>query len=436
MGMWACSRSPSTSTEGSRSVVPAGLDLIRSWDWHGVIGTGQSLAVGVDGTPPRTTRPSHRNMKLDLGGRLFPASDPSSPRLSLVPLQEPIRPLTWGYPGPYPGNIYGETPHTAMANQVTAMFLHSSGGSGDYVTVHSVVGESGQGIDVLGKDARPTANTGRAYEASLFETRAIARLAKRAGRSFGVSAILLTHGETDAASTKYASAVRELRRDYNRDLLQITHQTQSVPLLLTQQSSSPLQPGSIARSALQAWAVSQEEPQSIVCVGPRYQYSYVADGVHLDALGYARLGEKYGQVYFERIVRGVDWRPLAPIGAKREGSLITVEFHVPVPPMTWEAAFPGPHHLGEWAAGRGFELSARGERVTIERVELVGSRVLIRHTAQAGPLLLRYAATAMAQKRPGGSWRWGQLRDSDEFVGATTGMRQPNYAVSFELEIP
>jgi hypothetical protein len=51
-------------------------------------------------------------------------------------------------------------------------------------------------------------------------------------------------------------------------------------------------------------------------------------------------------------------------------------------------------------------------------------------------LLLRYAATAMAQKRPGGSWRWGQLRDSDEFVGATTGMRQPNYAVSFELEIP
>jgi hypothetical protein len=36
----------------------------------------------------------------------------------------------------------------------------------------------------------------------------------------------------------------------------------------------------------------------------------------------------------------------------------------------------------------------------------------------------------------GGTRRWGQLRDSDPFVGSTTGRAQPNFAVAFELAIP
>ena len=32
--------------------------------------------------------------------------------------------------------------------------------------------------------------------------------------------------------------------------------------------------------------------------------------------------------------------------------------------------------------------------------------------------------------------RWGQLRDSDPFVGSTTEMRNPNYCVSFERPVP
>jgi len=32
--------------------------------------------------------------------------------------------------------------------------------------------------------------------------------------------------------------------------------------------------------------------------------------------------------------------------------------------------------------------------------------------------------------------RWGQLRDSDPFVGSLTGTPQPNHAVAFALPVP
>ncbi len=437
----ACSKQDSPKSRATAlpaTRLPAGSSMRKGWDINGIIGTGQSLAVGAEGTPLRAVEPSYRNLKLDLGGRFSRRDDPSNPALALVPLREPIRPLTSRYPGPYPQNIYGETPHTAMASQITALFLQQSAGAGDYVTVHSVVGESGQAISVIGKGAVPNDDTGHAYAASLFETRAIARLAQVAGRSFGVAAVVLTHGETDAENAGYRQGLRELWQSYDADLRAITGQATPALLLLSQQSSCPLDVGSVASSALAALAASQAQPGEIVCVGPRYQYSYVADGVHLDALGYDRLGEKYGQVYFERVVQGRDWRPLSPLQVTRQADVISVQFRVPVPPLVWDETMPMPHaERTEWAAARGFELSSGERAVKIESVELSADSVHIRHAAAPGSrLVLRYAAVAGAAPRAAGARRWGQLRDSDPFVGSVTRTVQPNYAVSFELAVP
>jgi hypothetical protein len=48
-----------------------------------------------------------------------------------------------------------------------------------------------------------------------------------------------------------------------------------------------------------------------------------------------------------------------------------------------------------------------------------------------------YAMTSggSAMQGASGSYRFGQLRDSDPFVGATTGLAQANYCVSFELPL-
>jgi hypothetical protein len=420
------------------TVVPPETGLRRGWDLNGIIGTGQSLSVGVEGKPLRATEPSFHNLKLDLGNRFFPATDAASARLSLVPLREPIRPSTHGFPAPYPNNIHGETPHTCMASQITRLLLDATSGHGDYVSVHTVVGESGQPLSVIGKGAVPREGSGVAYERSLFEARAITRLAKAAQRSFGVGAIVLTHGESDAENPDYERGLLGLSHSYNADLPKITGQKGAIVLLLTQQSSCPVEPGSLAQSALAAWRASRAADSGVLCVGPRYQYGYADDGVHLDSVSYDRLGEKYGQAYFETVLRGKPWQPLAPLSARREGELIRVEFHVPVPPLTWDEQLPRPHTARtDWAAGRGFELSSSGAPLGIISVEISGPSVLIRAShAPVGPLVVRYAATAAPASRPHGTRRWGQLRDSDPFVGASTRTAQPNYAVSFEVDVP
>lgn len=420
------------------SSIPDGLGLGPAWDFNGVIGTGQSLSVGAEGTPLRAVEPAFHNLKLELGGSAWAGRQLATAHPSLVPLCEPIRSLSPGYPGPYPQNIYGETPHTAMGAQVTASFLAATSGIGDYVTVHSVVGESGQAMRVIAKNAERTRSTGYAYEASLFEARAIAELARSARRSFGIGAVVLTHGETDAQNRRYADELLQLARDYDRDLRAITGQSEPIALLATQQSSCPTDTRAIAHSALALLTASARAPQSVVCVGPKYQYSYAPDGVHLDALGYDQLGEKYGQAYFESVVRRRAWRPLAPRSTTRSGNVVEVEFEVPVPPLRWDEGLPAVSARPEWVKGRGFELVAADVPVVIEDVSLLhtGTGVRVRFAGQpGGSLVLRYALSALSHQLAKRSFRAGALGDSDPFVGALTKLPQRNYAVMFEAAL-
>ncbi|MHB8064431.1 MAG: dockerin type I repeat-containing protein, partial [Ruminiclostridium sp.] len=181
------------------------------WDWAGVIGTGQSLSVGAQANPAVTTSQPYHNLKLSLGNITVPPFEPSNSALRMVPLVEPIHSYASGYPSPYPKNIYGETPHTVMGNQITSMVQNVSGK--DYITAHTVVGESGQGMVAIRKGATDTGSVGRAYAASMFEVNAIKRLAAASGKTYGVGAIILTHGETDSGSSTYKNDIYKLWSD-------------------------------------------------------------------------------------------------------------------------------------------------------------------------------------------------------------------------------
>lgn len=423
------------------------------WDWTGVVGTGQSLSVGEQAALINAGTQPFQNLKLSLGGLTVPPFDPLSAELSLVPLVEMIRPRASTYPSAYPQNIYGETPHTAMASQISSLVRDrgrgATGGGPDYVGVHSVVGENGQPMSMLRKGATETVmgatSTGRAFAATLFETQAITRLATAASKSYGMGAVILTHGESDAGSSSYGAELLQLWTDYNQDIATITGQTWRFPLLVSQQSSVPFTAGAVSgasASTLAVWRAGLEHPGDILCTGPKYQYPYAADGVHLVTQGYELLGEKYGEIYYERVVLGRDWRPLEPLaaslGAGAEANVVRVRFHVPNPPLVWDTALPAPHQtaLTEWANGRGFEVTAGGTRIPIEEVSLDGDTVVIRCGASVpAGATLGYAATADGTTFDGGTSRWGLLRDSDALVGAVTGLPQPNYAVTFERPI-
>jgi hypothetical protein len=420
-----------------------GGSLNVAWNWVGIVGTGQSLSVGDHGTPIMATQQPYNNLKLSSGSAVVaPPFDPTLAQLTMVPLVEPLRPLAVSYPSAYPANLYGETPHTAMADEITSLVRQT--GAPDYVTVHTVVGESGQPMTVIQKvpSGLPTTGTsGRAYAATLFEVSAIKRLAGLAGKTYGVGAIVITHGEADAGNTAYEGALLQLWSDYNQDIRAITGQTANIPMLISQQDSVPSTGVSV--SAIQQWRAGVDHPGDLVCIGPKYQYSYATDvaHVHLPPGEYERLGEKNAQVYFERSVLGHDWQPLQPTTFTVNASVITVRFHVPVPPLVWDTSLPPPHSTGfpQWAMGRGFEVTANGNPVTINSVAIVGTdsvQITCSSSLAGTSVVVGYAVTADGAPMPGGTYRWGHLRDMDPFVGAVTHTAQANYCVAFQMALP
>lgn len=412
------------------------------WDWAGIVGTGQSLSVGTQPVNDRVNESPYENLMLDLGDAEVQPFDADSDTLSIAPLEEPLRSLQTSYPSPYPGNLYGETPHGSMAIQISSLVQASSGAS--YTTVHTVVGESGQGMVALRKDAADDdPAVGRAYAATLFEVQAIARLAREQGQTYGVAAIFLTHGETDSGSSSYGDAIVQLWNDYNTDLQALTGQTQEIQMFISQQHAYGYEAGSIRGTpvgTLAQWLVARDTP-GIVCTGPKYQYPYHTDNIHLTALGYEMLGEKYGQVYTQHMVEGRAFRPLEPTEVERaKDDTLRIRFHVPVGPLQWEERLPAPHQLAltMWSRGRGFELRKGATRLAIADVELVGDDSVELTTQEPLPedVTLSYAMYADGITFDGLARRWGQLRDSDPFVGAVTGIAQPNYAVAFEMRVP
>jgi hypothetical protein len=98
--------------------------------------------------------------------------------------------------------------------------------------------------------------------------------------------------------------------------------------------------------------------------------------------------------------------------------------------------------MPEWQAGKGFEVRSGSAKVTISSVEIVDDSVVeisVATDLAASGVTVGYATiaepSAMTVPFPGIK-RWGQLRDSDPFVGSSTETAQPNFAVAFELAVP
>lgn len=443
LGTSGAAGAASAAGQASDASAPSALNV--RYDWTGIVGTGQSLSVGepggarnMPGGLAQLTGPSFNNLQLSTGNLPWPV-DSNDPSLSMVPLREPIGRQASAYPSSWPTNIAAsDTLHSPMANQLTSAVRGATGA--DFVSVHGAVGENGQCLSFLVKGATISGVNGHAYEATLIETRAITRLAQAAGKTYGVGAIVVTHGECDAGNPAYADQLYALWTDYSVDLPAITGQSEPPLMIVSQQNAS----GERSASTLAAWRIGVDHPQAVVCSGPKYQYQYTSDNVHLLSDGYLQLGEKYAQVFYERALLGRDWRPLEPTSATRAGRVVTVNFHVPVPPLAWEETFQQPHQttLTEWSNGQGFELrDGANAPIAISAVEIEGDAVHITSAVDLpAALTVGYAMSGdpaeMMTTPFTGTVHWGRLRDSDPFVGATTQRAQPNYAVAFELPVP
>lgn len=415
----------STSEGRDADAADAGSDAGPSlpekapWDWVGVIGTGQSLSVGSQAAVVVSKEPSRDGKVLrDDGPNPRYPIEGGKPEWALVPLVEPIRPTSPGTgagydDAQYPNNVVGETPHAGMANELSALFEART--ELPYVSIHSAVGWRGRALDQIDK-----AGGMRAYKASMSEARVIQAMAKDAGKTFGYGAVVLTHGEADANNTKYGAGIEQLLADYDKDLKAITGQTQDVKLLASQQSARG---SGKATSSIQVWLAGQRNP-NIVCTGPKYQYGYADDNLHMPAPGYRRLGEKYAEVFDRVVNQRMPWKPVGPKAAVRTGTTIVVTFDVPNPPLTWDTTLAANHQTANkaWAKGRGFEVFDGTTAMTIASVEITApDQVTLTVTAAPkGAVTVAYAMTPdVDEARSGGlvTGLRGQLRDSDDLVG-------------------
>jgi hypothetical protein len=212
-------------------------------------------------------------------------------------------------------------------------------------------------------------------------------------------------------------------------------------MLLSQQHSEPVGAGTSSTATLAQWRIGLDHPGDITCTGPKYQYAYVSDNIHLTNPEYERLGEKYAEVMVRRVVLGEAWQPLEPTTVERSAArVITVHFHVPSPPLAWDTTLPMPHQSAftEWAQGRGFEVRNGTTRIAIGSVAIASDTVQITTATDlpAAGVVVGYASTADGTIRPNGTVRWGQLHDTDPFVGSLTRAAQANYCVAFEMNVP
>jgi hypothetical protein len=134
-------------------------------------------------------------------------------------------------------------------------------------------------------------------------------------------------------------------------------------------------------------------------------YPVTDKGGHLDANGYRWLGAQFGKVMHRVLTLGQDWRPLYPLRATVAGDVISVLFHVPVPPLAWGRPFQG--HKAKERADKGFAVLDEQGPIPIRAVALSGADE-VEITLERPPgadVLLRYADRAR-----GGQ---GCLHDSD-----------------------
>lgn len=308
-----------------------------------ILSAGQSLAIGTKAIPPLSTTQPYNNMML--------TGHPSSgwgAGTDLVPLVE----------------FHWETPGSGMANMLS--FLNDE----DFDVAIGLHGYNAvpytsiqQGTGLYNKGMLQLENTKAATE--------------ELGRPHRVLGVTLIHGETDdyinTPGDVYAGYLEELQDDYQSDIQLVTGQTETIPLFTDQESSFTSdyyvnkETSEIPLGQLKA---SIDNPGEIVMVTPKYFIEYDPDGVHLKPKSSRWLGEYYGKVINEVVVRGNEWKPLMPEAAFLDGSDLYLDYHVPSGSLVFDTTMVVEHE------DYGFEYSDDTGSIEITDIEIITDTII------------------------------------------------------------
>lgn len=372
--------------------------------FYHVLLAGQSLSIGYDGAPALTTDQPFDNVKLNQALTGF------------VPLIEDDD-AEDNLP-----NTAVESPASGLANMITA-YLDSSPR-----VVVSKNGIPGASYAQLKKNGSTSS-----YQDGLDQVTASRNIANSLGWGLRVPAVAMIHGPANFADGyTYRNYLNEWQVDYQNDLQAITNQDVSVPMFIDQ--SSNFTAYNYSQSLLvQAQLDEAVENNNIYLIGPRYQFVYENDNIHLSNSGYRWLGEYYGKA-IARVMNGQSVTALIPNQVVRKENAITVSFQVPQGPLVFDTDRVLPK------TNYGFEFYDDSSSADISSVEILNDdtiRIILDSVPTGDNQRLRYAYTGTSGARPGadsaGSAR-GNLRDSD-LTSSLYGNELFNWAVHFSKDI-
>jgi len=382
-----------TQAAGVNSVAPPDPSIFLN---H-LLSTGQSLSNGQDGSPALSITQPYSNVMLSGS--------------SLVPLVE--------------SSV--ETMSSGMANFVTAQVPGN-----DYQIAVTRHGQSSAAYSALKKGTTP-------YTNGIAQVNSTKTAANNAGKSYKVIGVTTIHGESDhvngTSQAQYEADLVEWQNDYETDVKAITGQTGTIPLFTDQMEAWTGYGSTTSVIPYAQLAASENNPEKIILVGPKYFFIYATSGGHLINTSYRWLGEYYGKIINKVVVNGETWKPLRPRTIVRSGSDIYARFYVPVTPIVFDIT-----NVLE-KTNMGFEYTDdSGTPPSISNVEIVDTetvKVSLNQTPTGSNQKLRYAYTGTSGAKPGadqaGSAR-GNLRDSDS-TASLYGNNLYNWSVNFDKTV-
>lgn len=235
----------------------------------------------------------------------------------------------------------------------------------------------------------------------------------------------------------YTDGILEWQRDYEADIKAITGQTTPIPLFVSQLSG--WNDVRYSKAAQFQYLAHKRGNGKVVLIGPSYPFQFFSDCRHFTGASRRQLGEYFAKAYRKMVFEGKTWEPVRPMSVTRAGAVITVKFHVPVPPLAFDT------NLVPAIANYGFDFVEDGNIQTIANVTLAGAdtvQITLAAAPGAGVKTLRYAQNQVPSTCQGigsnvgaGPGARGNLRDSDPTT-SRYGYNLYNWSVVFEEDVP
>ena len=387
---------------------------------------GQSLASGSLGTPALSTTQPYNNVML-------------TPSVSYTNL--PVIPLVETSSVSYDGQVNVETTSSSMANYIAAYYIPTIPHVRVGVGLHSLTGTAYAGI----------APTTPPYIRGVAQLQSFKTTALTNNWDFSIFGEAFTHGETDYQSgngtyisdSNPHSVYEGNLESYQPALLAsaqlINPTTATYPLVLSQMNA-----GWTGEMAQTQWQACKDNPTTIFCSSPKYFLTAATGNLHLINTSYKLLGEYYAKAILSVHTTG-SWTPLQMSNSTVLGSVVTVNFNIPVAPLVLDTTLVWPH------TNYGFEYFDATSSRTISSVAKSGNQVNV--TLSGAPGANAWVGYAMTCPAGGVSfcastnhtvaadanYVGGNIRDSDTTVSLSstgTGISLYNWLMSGKIPIP